>query len=302
MFSNEVNKCLLEKKPYCETEQLKKCSGQKVILPVMESYNHRLRGGEWEELKIKIGDLYLLPTARRWTESRFWNRRNYSARCFALIPLQNDSERILKLLDDKVFLVRSIAAVAAVQLEERRMIYKILQHMSVVAGYANSFYNDILLQGSDKVFRSTAEIALSEKDPQMHIACLKVLGCRTVNYPLPFLKEDLNSDNIAIRRAAIKVVAMNPQMDAEEILWKYLKDPSEDVRIEAISGMQFFVNDNTIAKLSEALKDESWSVRYQAANTLKKMGDKGLLALNQQDPRNSRQAYDVAHYALQFNR
>lgn len=304
---NEIIKICLEEKKNISKFNLKKFAFTNVLLIEMEAFEYRLQEIEWEELKKEISDEFLLPKARVWTSSRFWTRRNYAARCFALSPQFADEKMIIDLIKDPVFLVRSIAAVAATKLELKEGIYKILQHMSTEKGYAHYFYRDVLLQGSRKVFEWIEEIAEKAETSQIHLASLEVLSGKTFMKQLPFLKRDLESNDTAIRFAAIKLFVRNPQKNCAEAILNSTDDSKEEIRSEAILGMEYLVGmgflsaEKGFSRLNKALTDESWMVRMKAAATLKKMGEKGLDILNQQDKKVNKEAYEAAQYALEFS-
>lgn len=269
------------------------------LLPILEDFNHRVKGSDWEGIKNEIARRYLFDKARKWTQSLFWKRRNFAARVFALIPLKEDEQRILDLLDDPLFLVHSVAALAAVQLESEKGIDKILRNMGRERRYGRWFYRDILLQGSMQSMLRLNQIAMDCKEIQMHHAALEVFAGKTVTFPIPYLEKYLASEDLNLRLAALKVLVRNPQFASAEIFMKYLGDPDDAIRAEAAKGLEAFsLDQKTYEKLETALEDPSWNVRFQAASSLKKMGKKGLEFLKQQIPHTK--AYAVAQYALEF--
>lgn len=304
---NKIIKTCLEDGKHVSKFNLKKFAFSNVLLLEMEAFEYRLQEIEWEKLKEEISAEFLLPRARNWTKSRFWTRRNYAARCFALSPQFIDEKMIISLIEDPVFLVRSIAAVAATKLESKEGIYKIVQQMSIEKGYAHYYYRDVLLQGSQKVFAWIEEIAELAKNSQIHLAALEVLSGKTFMKQLSFLKRDLESNDAAIRLAAIKLFVRNPQKNCAEVMFNNIDDPKEEIRSEAILGMEYLVGMGFLSaekgfnKLKKSLTDESWMVRMKAATTLKKMGETGLEILNQQDKKVNTEAFEAAQYALEFS-
>lgn len=271
------------------------------LLKVMEAYNLRLKGVDWETLKIALANRYLLPRARRWAHSFFWKRKNTAARIFALAPLIEDQNLILELLHNSDFLIASVAALASIQLELKEGIDMLLKAMSAEQGYACCYYRDILLQGSVKVFSYISKVALKGDDAKVHVSCLDVLSGKTVTCPLPFLDKDLASLNLKIRLGALKVLISNPPKDAAAIVLKYLSDPNEEIRAQAALGLASFPSPESFAKLEQGLKDDFWIVRSQAAASLKKMGEEGISILKKQTSKNDLKSYEVAQYALEFS-
>lgn len=270
------------------------------LLSVMETFNHRLKGGEWEELKKAIAAHYLLPKARKRAKSWFWRKRNFAARVFSVMPLVQDQALILALIRDSVFLVRSIASIAAVELNLKEGVEQTLLYMAQEFRYARCFYRDILLQGSVQTFSTIADIASKSRDPAIHLASLELFAGNTVTCPLPILQQDLESPDAEIRRNAVKALIQNPLKESEKILLAHLKDPDEEVRAEAALGLSHFMHPQTFSILNNLLKDPSWKVKLKAATALKRMGNKGMAILKKQDRVENKLAYEVARYAMDF--
>lgn len=263
-----------------------------LLLSVLESYNRRLKGEEWEALKRKIADRYLLQVARRKATSPFWHRRSFAARIFALVPLPEDEPLILRLLADPVFLVKSLAAVAAIALNSKKGIELTLQHMIEKTGYARCYYRDALLQGSTQTFAYMAEIA--QKKPEIHAACLEILAGKTVACAIPFLEADLHSKDPTVALAALKALICNPLKNAKAIFLEALARPEEKIRVQAAVGLKLFIDPDVLQTLENTLSDPVWKVRLQAALSLTEMGPAGMAILQKQKEK------EAAKYALDF--
>jgi hypothetical protein len=270
------------------------------LVIVMETFNHRFKESNWGELKNELAKLYLLPKARKLALSPFWIKRNLAARCFSLAPQHKDEPLIIKLIEDQNFLVRSVASIAAVQLNSQKGIAKILTKMSQETGYARFFYRDILLQASAKAFERIEQIAASSKQPALHLACLEILTGKTTAANLTFLHKDLKSSNAKIRLAAVKVMAANlPKSFIDELMY-CLNDPDETIRAEAATGLINFPSKKNREILEKLLQDEDWIVRLSAAKALKRMDPEGVLILRKQKKQHHEDAYAAAQYVLKF--
>lgn len=274
----------------------------KALLFQMEVFDRRMTSEEWRELKHQMAIHSLLPQARIWATSPFWQNRNYAARCFVLFPMQEDRDVILTLLDDSAFLVRSIAAVAAVALPTREGIERIVLHMTKEKGYAYYAYRDILIQGDSRViFDWLEEMATQHAESSIKLACLDVLGSKTIPLTPSFVEQQLASANPDIRYAIVKVLSHNIQRNSLAVLLESFRAEDEKMRAQAVFGFQNFPMKETIEKLTIALRDDSWLVRSKAAMSLKKMGKMGISVLQRQTIEANQQAYEVAQYALAFD-
>lgn len=264
------------------------------LLSVLESYNRRIQGEEWESLKKEIAAKYLLKLARGSAKSLFWKKRSFAARVFALAPLPEDEALILRLLVDPVFLVNSLASLAAISLNSKKGIELTLHHMAEKTGYASCYYRDALLQGSTQTFAYMVEIA--PKSPEIHLACLEVFSGKTVTCPIPFLEADLRSKDPKIVLAALKVLVRNPLKNSKAIFWEALEPGvhPEEIRVQAAAGLKLFIDPDVLQKLEETLDDPSWKVRLQAALSLTEMGEPGMAILQKQKEK------EAAYYALDF--
>lgn len=298
-ISDLILQCLVDKKSF--NLGFRKFKDYKILLSTSESFDYRFNGESWKKLKKNISENYLLPVARKKFNSFSWVKRNFAARCFALNPLKEDEGILLKLINDPVFLVRSVAAIALARLEHRKGIIDIIRQMSLEKGYAHYFYRDLLLGCSDKVFMWIKEIAEEDQNPLIHLACLELLSNKFIGTIPNYLRADSDSKDANTRLAAVKIIARNPQKDSEDLLIKSLNDPDPEIRKEAITGLQYFPSKETFTELENALKDSVWIVRLQAAQILKKMGQKGIDILKNQDQSIDKNAYDAAQTILQFN-
>jgi hypothetical protein len=239
------------------------------LLEILEIYDRRLKGEEWEEFKILITKNTLLPKARKWGKSLSWKRRNFAARVFSLTHLPEDEEENLLLLEDRSFLVRSIASATAVKMESQKGILKTLQNMEQEPGYGRYYYADLLSQSTQRVFKWIVEIALTH--PSLHLACLEVLAVNTVPIPMPFIKQDLQSKEEAIRLAALKVVIRNPQIGSISLFAECMEDSNEKIRILGGQGLGNYASNESIESLRRGLTDSSPFVRLVCAKSFKKL-------------------------------
>ena len=290
-----------EQLPFNPRIPIFKSTPPKSLFRILENFNRRYNIPNWIKIRNAISTLYLLPIARKKAYSYFWTNRNFSARCFNICPRQEDTKIILKLLDDPVFLVNSIAAIAAIKLEIKEGITKIVELMSRDTTQSQCLYRDIILQNSsDPIFLWIIELADNTKDLHIHLACLDLLSNKSIVIDHPFLRQDLESEHPHVRLAALKVFARNPQSDSQQILLSHLTDKDDDMRKQAASGLQLFPSSQVIEQLNITLSDPLWDVRFAAALSLKNMGIDGIEVLLKQTE-STPLAFEAAQYAFQFD-
>lgn len=266
----------------------------RTVLEVVEAFNRRFEGIDWTQLRDTVSDSVLLPRARRWANSFFWVKRNFSARVFSIHAEAQDEKKILRLMEDRRFLIRSPASLAAIHLESVKGIQMILRAISSEPGFAKFFYRDALIQGSPKVSSIIVELA---GDPMLHQAALDVLGAKSWGGKIPFLKNDLTSDDAHVRLLALRVLIRNILPDSFPFLERAAKDPDPKVRAAALQGLNLFPAEESWTLLEAGLSDPAWEVRVEAGKGLKQRGGQGIEILKRQS---SLLAREAAEYAMEF--
>lgn len=275
---------------------------KQLLLKELEIFNQRFSGEEWEYVKNKIAQKRLLPAARKIAGRRNWIKRAFSARCFALAPLMEDKDYILKLFEDTNFQVQSLVIPAIIQLNLKEGIIKIVENMSHDFGYFRYYYLDVLVNAkAPEVFKWIGELCESDPNKTLQLACLEVLAGKMQTISGSFLLRDIKSEDSEVRLAALKVYARNPQKESLEILLNHIGDPVAGVRKEAYKGLAHFRSPRTLEALEKGLSDQNWDVRIQAATSLKYMGQAGLNVLNVQNPDRDPIAYESAYFILQLD-
>jgi HEAT repeat protein len=268
------------------------------LLHVTEQFASRFADVQWEEIKQFFLKEYLFPRALRDAHSVHWTHRNLAARVFALQPLREHEEVILSLLEDSLYLVRSVAAFSASRLESYRAVYAVLKRMSLEPGFARCLYRDALMQGSKATRQFIEEVAAKEPDPHIHLVCLDILASRMTPTLMPLIRRDLFSPDPDIRLAALKILAQNPDEEFLKETTQSLRDPSPAIRAAAAEILGTHMRQEAATALASTLKDGEWSVRVQAALALRKMGAIGQRILSLQDSDIDPAAYEAAQYVL----
>ena len=281
---------------------LKPFANDRILLYQVENFERRFKGGEWDKIKKAVSEIFLLPKARKFYSSPTLSQKNFAARAFALCPFQDDLPKILSLLNDDSFLIRAIAASAAIELEDFAAVDKILFFMSQQEGYTHFFYRDLLVNKSSiNVLKYIEEVAEKNKDLAIHLCCLEVLSRKSLIITRHFLTKDLHSADEKIRLAAVRLYAHNLQKESPVVLSLCIEDSYPQIRMEAAIGLRHFLSGSALKLLEKALSDKEWEVRLQAGLSLKNMGKLGQQILDNQSPEGNQVAYDTAQYVSHFD-
>lgn len=293
-FSQYYLSLIESKKPFSVQEHPKVGGNEKILLETIEEFKQRIGGELWYSIQKGVVDSFLISLARKRAKSFFWIKRNFSSRVFALKAYPEDEETILKLMDDKKFLVRSPASFASVYLESQRGVMKLVQTIKNEYGYSQFIYLDALIQGSEKVFQYLIDIA---KDPLYHKIILKVLAARSWGRVIPFLESNFNSGDPEVRFLSLKVLMRNPLPNTSEHFFKGVLEQDVGIRALSLEGIGAYPTDQSSAILEKALNDSVWEVRLSAGKALKRLGQLGINILCRQK---EGVALEVAKYVLVF--
>jgi len=281
--------------------QYRGCRSLRRLLSVLEDFDKKLKGEEWLVLRAALARRYLFPKAKQLAYSIRWMQRNFAVRSLAMDPSEQEEKILLKLLEDPVFLIQSKAAVALIESESYLGVIKVISKMSESGGYRRCFYRDALLRGSLRVFAWVIRVAMTDKDPKIHLAALEILSTRVIMDPLFFLQSDVISPDPAVRTMAIRTYATNPHYASADIFLEHIHDLEKEVRMEAIAGLYHFREPKVFAALKELLIGSEPQIAFIAAKTLKKMGEQGVDLLRERELNGNQESRLLTQYVLQFD-
>ncbi|MCH9613082.1 MAG: hypothetical protein S4CHLAM102_15860 [Chlamydiia bacterium] len=250
------------------------------LLQVFEQFDRQFSDQRWAEIKEQMIPTTLLTKAERSTRSWRWEKRNFAARCFALLPRAENTQSIIRMIDDKVFHVRSRAARAGILLENREAFHKIIERMAPKKGFERCMYRDYLIEGTQRTIGWAQERLWTEQDPDIRFVLLDLLASRVTLVDIACFEEDFTSPNPDLRLGAVMVHSRNPQADSENYILRASHDSSDKVRTEAMKGLKLFPSEYTINTLSQHLDDVCWETKVEAATSLKEIGEPGVEILN----------------------
>jgi hypothetical protein len=279
----------------------KKIKYTEVLLDTLEDYNYRFKGGIWEEVKKEAVDRYLLDLARKRYKSPLWKNRLFSARCFAIRPQKEDIFMIKCLMDDSAFLVQAKAACAAAELEDPFLVEYLIEKASKAYGYARCFFKELIYKGTTSLFQFVEEVLMQTPGREVQLICLEILGSRLFPLQPHYLRKGITSFDEKIQLATLSLFARNPQKESLEVLLGQVHSPRKEARKEALFGLANYPSEKTISILQNALDDEEWIVRLEAAYSLEKMGGEYLKYLKTQAKSENKNRADAANYVLTFH-
>lgn len=268
------------------------------LLQILESFDQKFSGADWQAIKNHICDQELLPKARKLYKSILWIRRSLAARIFLLSCHEADFSRVYKLLRDRDFFIRMLAVSVLAKEPSRAHVEILLTSMAKEKEQARFTYRHAILEMPLESLRHVVEIYQNAQEEEMRLVCLDILSRKFFTKFYQSLSKDYDSKNTKVRVFVVRILG-NFRSDASiEDLIRFLDDPATEVKIEAIRMLKKIRSENSFDKLASLLRDSDENVRLEAALALKNFGLKGRQFLEMQDWDIEPNAYHAARYVL----
>ncbi|MCF7853048.1 MAG: HEAT repeat domain-containing protein [Simkaniaceae bacterium] len=266
------------------------------MLKILERFDRRLKGNDWCDFKQHYVERFLSIKATEWITSRFWRRRYFSAKVFAMCPQPADEIFIHSLLLDSHFMIRCEAARVAIALENPKLIALLLDQMNSGIEYLQIYFRDLLRQSSSKGIEIIARLST---EPRYHIPALIALSGRFLGHHVPDIKADLISDDFTQKFFALEILMLNPIKEGEQSLFKLAKDTSNAIKKKAIMALASYNTFETLTFLKDiALSDEAIDLRFEAIKSIRKLKKEKFLL----DSKPPNQVHEILNYLKEFDR
>ncbi|MEI6242565.1 MAG: hypothetical protein WCP39_04075 [Chlamydiota bacterium] len=265
---------LREEKPHISEALLKKASPYSILV-VIESLSAKVRGDIWKSISLPVVEKYLLPLARKWAMKRTILKKSFAARTFSLLPMQEEESKVMRLLQDSANIIRISASVAAAKIGTMRLLQAIVNVMVEEREEGRFFYRDAILQGNSGNLGWIREQLKLEIDPRFRLVYLDILSQVFDSDLLPYIMQDLNSEDEKLRFKALKILENFPSAIEKKKMIALVDDPSYEIRGTVVTILGRLFGLNVKESLIHGLLDPEWWVRVHAALALKSLGDGG---------------------------
>ena len=275
-----------------DIEELEKISLTHMqLLRVIEDFDKNFALTQWDNTKKLIIDTLLRKKARKYTRSRFWKRKNFASRTFALSPTDDDIDQIYHLLTFQNFMVQSGAITASIKLGQAPLIHEMIRILPKCTKYMKHFIRDSIDTQNQDIYKIVLE---ATKNPELHPYCLDILSGKTLGLPMGFIEKDLNSANEDIQLLALKIFAFNPAPNILPKLLEFTHHSSSKLQTQAIRALRFYISKEIVFRLKEIFETSNdKKIQVEAGITLKALGETQYLQ-TQESHKN------LADYVLQF--
>jgi hypothetical protein len=268
------------------------------LIEILEAFDQRFNDSRWIEIKEHVVSSYLLQRAKSHAASSYWYKRQLAARCYLLYPQKANEQILAKLLKDTRYLVRIPTAVCITKTSYQKLFYEMIRQMSQEPQLSQFPYRDALIQVDQEKYLWIESLLASESDPAIIAICLDILSTRYSSNLFAPASSFLNSPDKECRLKAIEALGNIPSNESMKLLISHLEDSDYKIREGSIIGLEKLYAIKAASKIGLLLNDPFWSVRLQAAKTLKNFGKEGREILDLQSPTRSPKAYEIAQYVL----
>ncbi len=255
----------------------------------------------WDNVIKQLSDVILKPQARVLSTSRQWFKRYLAVLCFSYGFDPEDGKLLKKLLNDDNLLISINTARVIAEFPLPELITAVVYSFAKGRRLQQAANAEILAKGSQDFSPAIIEILQKTQDPYVKSFCYRLLTQLLSSDQICSTAEsDVLSENITLKIAVLNYLGAIKNKAADTIILKFIHDPHWEVRAVVTRILGERGDESAIAELEKSLKDPIWWVRVNAANSLLKLGKKGIAVLKAQSPEIDRYAYETAQEVLKI--
>ncbi|MBY0545010.1 MAG: HEAT repeat domain-containing protein [Gammaproteobacteria bacterium] len=222
----------------------------------------------WQRYHVELMKEQILPAASHYIKSRNWTKRFWLLECLDYYMDQNYETILIKLINDPFSIISIGSTHIAIRFGSRRVLQSLLDKICLEEGHFQVLYIS-QLTSTPILYTLIEEKLIMSQEAHARESCYRILaeiGAKREFYN--FAVNDVDSTNLELKLAAIRLLSDTNPEAATPILIALLKHPNWLVRNAAIRGMAHLKNNAIIPYVIEACNDSTWWVRVNAAKIL----------------------------------
>lgn len=272
---------------------------QDVLIPLIKDFDKKKGDDpEWIRLRRFLIAEYVFPYLDKFIHSKDFEKIMWSIQGVMLCECLTDEESILKLLNNKMSMIRIFATSIAVKLESEKLINCALDIMAHEKYFLPVVYRRLFKDSSEKVFAIVGKRLASEAEDELLLeTCYQILASHSEKIPAAIIMRDISSGSTHLRIVIADVAKYMKKEKAVPVLLKALQDSSAIVQTTALISLRILKALEAIDDIAKLLSHKHRWVRYNAAYALWGLGEQGVKVLNSV-PVEDVQAYDIAQEIL----
>lgn len=247
-----------------------------LLFPVIEELNKFYSNdSSWEPIAKGLMTTVMLPLARKYAHSRIWIYRFYACKTFESVAEKKDADAIFRLTNDSVPLVYIHSIKAAIQCCSEKAVKNIISRMAETSWITQSVCSEFFKNAPTEVQNMIENVLLTSKEEGMREVAYDLMRQFHPKDLKLDVTEDVNSDNIELRIAALKYITHVNKDKALPFLIKALEDKWWKLKVVALHRLSLMDASGAIKAIAACLDDPGWAVRNSAAEALKALGPEG---------------------------
>jgi hypothetical protein len=257
----------------------------------------------WIKIRIELSNKVLKPQARRLAKSSNRQKKYLAVLCYEYGIEGKDEEMLCKLVRSEIFIVSLNSARVIFKYPTPKTTSALIDSLAQGRRIQQSLYAEILaseqIRENEILINTFTDRLTSEQDPYIRTFCYRILMLLTrTNKALKTTETDILSENLDLKIASLRYLSRFQDNTSRQTLRQFLNDSKLEVRAVTAKLLGEIRDEESIPILEEKLHDSAWWVRINAAEALSTLGEKGMLALQQQSADVDKFAYETAQKVL----
>lgn len=237
----------------------------------------------------------------------FWWHRMDAAQMLGYLGRHEDAEVLGRLLGDRHPAVKIAAVFTARRLALSELLLPLLEEAVRAEPARRKSLQDALLAYGERLVDPLIERFASAEEEDEVVTCLALAGQLGRRASVPRLArpvmERARDERLEVRIAAVRALGAfeDDDVPVHRALRDALGDEAWQVRAQAAGALGVLGVESADDDLRRALRDPSWWVRLRAGIALRQLGDPGRRLLEAVDPDDDPFAYDMSRYVLRLD-
>jgi len=276
----------------------KKCQRLDVLLFMVNSYDSQFNNNHWHRVRLELMHYIILPLARVYAIKKNWVSQFYATQVLSLYAEEPDLELITILINSKFPVVRLAALQAGLKYGSETVFTNIINEIKdqpqlTQAVYIQAFSHAPMMSRVyiEKHLKTSSDI-------NTRITCYRIL----LSYSPDNIKWDINADiyssNKDLSLSALRLLSFVERDLSIPILIEKLKSNDWQTKVISLNALGYLQANDYIPKIAECLHDQNATVRLNAAQALKNLGEKGEQALLSKNITIDPKAFEVVRHVL----
>ena len=274
---------------------------KRLLEEILINYLKQVRGEtkkRLQKLAEKTGVIHF--KVQHLVNSNQWWRKSEAAYMLGELGSDKAIDALLEFLEAENSDIRYQSALAIVKISGRQYLELAITKLLELDVYPRDTILRLIEEVDEGIYE-TMQPLLRAEEVEKRIIALRSLGLKQDFRLLQWIKEYLNSEEEDLVQSCLQAAYQLGDIGDDnyfQLLLTTKTNPSFQVRANLAHVLEKFRTKQSRLELQELMTDSHWKVRYTAAKSLLKHGEKGVLTLSQQLHSSDQFAQDMAWQIL----